>query len=876
LKIRLSHILPVLLWMATGSPVWAPLSCNIASTPTSRVTSTGHTERAGDISFFCTASPTATGTTTVTVDYGVFITNSATYPASKPISIVGVSGGFATAVPTISSVNNSAGSISISLPAQASPADGGFTLAGVLVSLVDTGKTGLIANVSVGPGANVLVTAGQNTPTVITSVLPGLVNSSVTLTANTTAGAITSAGNVTKANWSMDISENYIDLFRSVGEFFGGASNATLLSLTFSGIPAGVTLGGCAVSATANNASSPGLPFIVGGVTTLTSNANVVTIDWAGDTNLQAIERVTFGCTTISVGLDTVLPLSPGSITAQANLAPIGTAFSNSFTVLDTPETGPIPRYALSVVPATPLVVVTLGPVFYTLSISKQGTGQGTVTSPAGINCGGQCGIAVLAGTQVTLTATANSSNPASQFVGWSHCGGTGTCTVTVDSPITVTAFFNSIQLTLSPPGVVLAAGSTLPLTLTGNNFVAGGTNVNVIGDGVTVVSSFVVNSTTISAVFKAAANATLGDRIITVSTSTQTSNGVILQVSTPDNVTKLINCGLATTPTSRATSTGRTEPVGDITVNCTYDSDAMALGTFMTISLGASITNSSTDPAARPIAITNLTGFFQNTVPFLNGVDQSNGNIQIFIQSVFPGITTGSFTITGPLVSLNGLGKTTLEAIGSLSPYTPFAFTSDTGTVISQILPGLTAPQISNADGGTATLYTNGTVADGSFAVSIAENYPDMFRSAAQFNSGASTNGTLLALSIITPTGILFEGCSVTATANGAPSPGLPFIVGNLTSGRFFTIDWAGPTDLSAVETVIFKCSNTLVGSNATLPLIASTPSLSATLVPGANAIPLVPRYFSSPGTVPVLSIVVAPDIPPSGPRRGQITSQE
>jgi hypothetical protein len=76
----------------------------------------------------------------------------------------------------------------------------------------------------------------------------------------------------------------------------------------------------------------------------------------------------------------------------------------------------------------------------YTLSVSKSGTGSGTVSGP-GINCGSDCSETYNAGTTVTLTATPSSG---STFAGWSgDCSGTGSCTLTMNSNKSVTANFN-------------------------------------------------------------------------------------------------------------------------------------------------------------------------------------------------------------------------------------------------------------------------------------------------------------------------------------------------------------------------------------------------------------------------------------------------
>jgi len=78
----------------------------------------------------------------------------------------------------------------------------------------------------------------------------------------------------------------------------------------------------------------------------------------------------------------------------------------------------------------------------YTLTVVKPGTGSGTVTSsPAGINCGDDCGESYSKVQKVKLTAKADVN---STFTGWSGggCSGTKTCTVTVDAAVTVTADF--------------------------------------------------------------------------------------------------------------------------------------------------------------------------------------------------------------------------------------------------------------------------------------------------------------------------------------------------------------------------------------------------------------------------------------------------
>jgi hypothetical protein len=81
-----------------------------------------------------------------------------------------------------------------------------------------------------------------------------------------------------------------------------------------------------------------------------------------------------------------------------------------------------------------------------TLTVTKGGTGGGTVTSnPAGISCGTDCSESVAPGASMTLTATPAAG---STFAGWGGaCTGTATCTVTVNAATAVTATFNTVPL---------------------------------------------------------------------------------------------------------------------------------------------------------------------------------------------------------------------------------------------------------------------------------------------------------------------------------------------------------------------------------------------------------------------------------------------
>jgi len=371
---KIKYILPVfvmVLILGLSSAAFAQESCNVASTPVSRATDTGLTEPVGDLIFNCTFGGVATTTATMTIDYGVPITNNTVYPTatpvSKPISIVTTAG----VTPTIASVTNATGQLVVQIPPQG--ANLSFTVTGVLAALAGSGKTSLVANVSVSPGNGVLITAGQTQAVVITSILPGIQAPKVTTGASTglilgPGVAIGTAGGLT-GGFSISVTENYIDMFRSQAQFnSGAATNGVQLLFTFAGIPTGVTLSGaagstttaCTLAETAGGVAS-GAPFFVATTNTvLNSTTNTLTVEIGGTPNLTAIDTLTVSCPFAVIGSTATLPLAPGSITATVTLAPTGTAFSSTGTVLTSATAGQIPRYTANQLPSPPLPVISI------------------------------------------------------------------------------------------------------------------------------------------------------------------------------------------------------------------------------------------------------------------------------------------------------------------------------------------------------------------------------------------------------------------------------------------------------------------------------------------------------------------------------------
>ena len=131
------------------------------------------------------------------------------------------------------------------------------------------------------------------------------------------------------------------------------------------------------------------------------------------------------------------------------SIAP-GQAGSASFQVANGTETGASTLYVIANGIASQAVAVT---VVSGTALTVSVTGSGTVaSSPPGINCPSTCGAGFAGGTPVTLTAT-----PASgfSFSGWGGaCSGSAGCTVTMNSPQSVSAtFVQDVALSVSVTG---------------------------------------------------------------------------------------------------------------------------------------------------------------------------------------------------------------------------------------------------------------------------------------------------------------------------------------------------------------------------------------------------------------------------------------
>ena len=183
--------------------------------------------------------------------------------------------------------------------------------------------------------------------------------------------------------------------------------------------------------ANASNYLAPANYVVSNGIITarqLTIGAPTITLSKVYDGTTSAV--VTPG---LLMGVQGIDPISINTAIATYDTAAVGT--SKTITVVYTIQGGPVSYYLAPVNSTDVRGIITDN----TLTVSKTGTGTGTITTNVGgINCGVTCTNLYTNGTSVTLTATPDAT---SNFVSWSgdadctdgvvSMAGSKTCTAT-------------------------------------------------------------------------------------------------------------------------------------------------------------------------------------------------------------------------------------------------------------------------------------------------------------------------------------------------------------------------------------------------------------------------------------------------------------
>jgi hypothetical protein len=190
--------------------------------------------------------------------------------------------------------------------------------------------------------------------------------------------------------------------------------------------------------------------------------------DWEGG-SLNRVQQPPTSSYTITASAGSYGTIAPTGLVS----VPSGTSKSFSITAstgytvqdvtVDGASVGAVTSYTFTNVTANHTIAASFAAASYTLTVTKSGTGSGTVTT-------NPSGTSFSAGTPVTLTATPDAS---STFTRWSGgCSGTApTCTLTMNGNTSVTATFTlksySITAsagwhgTISPTGLVSVPSGT-------------------------------------------------------------------------------------------------------------------------------------------------------------------------------------------------------------------------------------------------------------------------------------------------------------------------------------------------------------------------------------------------------------------------------
>jgi hypothetical protein len=338
-----------------------------------------------------------------------------------------------------------------------------------------------------------------------------------------------------------------------------------------------------------------------------------------------------------------------------------------------------------------------------------------------------------------------------------------------------------------------------------------------------------------------------------------------------------------------------------------------------LTVNFGVPITNSQTHPStAAAIRLINGTGAFATPGP-AGPADPNPGNVgiaaidnaagQIVIALGTPGATTGggaapvvpntgitfapgstsTFELAGWLLSTNGRSgavNATLTSTGGVGIVAGSGACSVSpgpcAQVIASVKPSLQEPTVpagalpaavtslpnlglTPIAGGPAVIYQNGIPLKTNFTIRIRENYPDLFKSGAQFNTGAvfpASSASSVQVNVVfnnIPPGFDISGCAAVLTDVNGAAPALPGGATVSTStvsaaSKVLTVLFMSPVDQANVDLLWVTCTKVALGA-AALPL-PSTPvtaqiflgqtgdALSSGLVLTGLTTGVIPRY--------------------------------
>lgn len=461
------------------------------------------------------------------------------------------------------------------------------------------------------------------------------------------------------------------------------------------------------------------------------------------------VAGATIAVSTAGVTASSITVVSPTQITATLTIA--GTAAAGPASVTVTTPTGTSAPVTFTI---TSLLLSSISPASALpgASVPVTLTGAGFVSGAQVIASSPDVtlsNVVVVSAAQITATLKISANAPL------------GPVNITVVAGGVTSA---PVTFTIGNPPVIVSSinpaagsqGTSVPVTLTGNGFVAGA-RVLVSNTGVTVGSIVVVSATQITATFTIAADAAAGPVNVTVSTSAGTSAPAIFTILPPLTLTSI-------SPTGGLAGTA-------VPVTLTGAGFAQ----------GAQVSVGNADVAVVNINVVSAT---QITATFDIAAAAAPGPAHVTV--TVGGVTSAplTFTVSAPPPTLTSISSSNAPQGGSVA-ITLNGTNFIAGATITPGTPGITASNLTvvNATQITATLTIAADAAVGATTVAV--------------TTAGGTSGT------------------VSFTVNPAVTFSITGLPDNITSGQQLTfavsIAEAYPEDLSGELTLTFTPSGAL-----------------------------------------------------------------
>ncbi len=395
-------------------------------------------------------------------------------------------------------------------------------------------------------------------------------------------------------------------------------------------------------------------------------------------------------------------------------------------------NTGTASRFAGFTIAGQTFTVSQAGTQTYTLGVTTSGTGNGTVTSSP-------TGTTFNAGTSVTLTATPGAN---SAFAGWSGActGAATTCTVTMNSNLSVAAAFNAQTYTIaasagtggsiSPSGSVnVNAGANQTFTISPASGYAI-SSVSVDGTSMGKMSSYAFSNITASHTI----NASFTTLTYTLSISKSgTGNGTVTNSPTGTSFPAGTSVNLTAAPDANSTFGG-------------WSGGCTGTGTSSSVIMNSNMNVTATFNAKSSYTITSSAGTGGSISP-LGSVSVSAGASQTFTISPASGYAISSVTVDG-------------ASVGAISSYTFSGMTAN-HTIQASFVAQATSYTLnvgkSGSGSGTATSSPTGTTFNQGTSVTLTANADkhSAFGGWSGACSGSSSTCTVVMLGNATVTAI-------------------------------------------------------------------------------------------------------------------------